>query len=292
MNPYKIRSILFIPGIETKFFQKVLTLKGKSKPNGLLFDLEDSIHPNYKQKARDNLSALFKNTKYGEQIRKNYFIGIRTNALSSKWFEDDAKLIRNIQPHYVMIPKVEDPSQISFARKKTGVDQIFVIIETLKGLYRKEEILRSMKDTDILGLGYEDLAADLLIERPSLHTLNPMSFIILDCLIAARRNNVVMLDAISRYFKEEDLEKFKQECVLTASWGLSGKSCMHPNQIAITNEIYGNRMQELLSYGDSILHQFESLKGGSFVIVNKKKEMMDTPSFRMYERLFQLMGRK
>ncbi len=47
-NPFKIRSLLFIPAIKESYFDKIADLRDNERPDGIIFDLEDSVSEQYK----------------------------------------------------------------------------------------------------------------------------------------------------------------------------------------------------------------------------------------------------
>ncbi len=50
---------MFVPAIKEKFYEKISTLEGNNKPDGIIFDLEDSIDTKHKERARDVLLDFF-----------------------------------------------------------------------------------------------------------------------------------------------------------------------------------------------------------------------------------------
>jgi citrate lyase subunit beta/citryl-CoA lyase len=285
VNPFKIRSILIIPSIKKKFFTKLFALKGDYKPDAVIFDLEDSVHPDFKEKARENLKEFFGDKDNRRVVFGSYAVFIRTNSCRTEYFEEDIKLTKEIRPHFLVLPKTESAEELE-ATKVLGATQLFVAVESLRGIDNINSILGGMEQHDLFAIGYEDLSAEIGIERPeNLNSINPLTNLLLNSLIHAKKHNIAMIDVVSRKFSKKDLADFREECLFTSKLGLSGKVCIHPNQVPIANEVWGARNRLILERGGKILKGFESLKDGSFVIVNEKKEMMDTPSYRMYNRL-------
>jgi len=285
INLFKINSLLFIPAIKERFYRKILTLKGNKKPDGIIFDLEDSVHPKFKHKARKVLLKFFE-ARQNKKIFEEYIILVRINPITSPFFKEDLKLIMKIKPHILMTSKVETASELKIYKKI--YKQLFVVVETLKGIFNLKSILRETRKTDLFAIGYEDLSSELLIERPeNLKDTNPLNFVLMYSIILSRYFGIPMIDAVSRYFKKTDLMKLKKECEYTAKLGLIGKVAIHPNQIPIINSIFKRRKDEIKKIASKIIKKFANITDGSFVIVDKG--MMDTPSYKLYINLLKML---
>lgn len=292
INPYKIRSWLFVPAVKENLFEKIMTLSGENKPDVIIFDLEDSVHPDFKENARETLRKyLHENRAYKERLLSKYIVSIRINSQETKWFVGDIDLVKKVRPDFLMLSKVESPYHVRFARQKSGVPQLFVVIETIKGFENREEIMKGMEWYDVYTLGYEDLSADFMIDRPSLESLNPVSASLMKSIISGRKNEISMIDAVSRKFgTPENLKEFEKECLFTLNLGLGGKLAIHPSQVTVINSVFDKG--RLLERAENILGKFMDLKDGSSVIVGDNKEMMDMPSHRLHSRVLELWNRK
>ena len=285
INPFKIRSLLFVPAIKKEFIDKIIDLEGINKPDGIIFDLEDSVHLDYKDEARKNLDELFKNKEIIDKLKDKYIICIRINKYGTKWFKNDLRFINQIKPNFLMLAKVESAKEVRIIRKKSKIKQLIAPIETLEGLKYIKEITSELNFYDIFACAYEDTSAELLIDRPeNLNYINPLTFFLMNCIIEARRNNLIMLESPSRKFADEKgLKECEEEATLGKNNGFTGKFAIHPNQVAIINKIFDKKV--IVNRAEKVLGQFKDLKDGTSVIVNENKEMMDTPSYKMYSKL-------
>jgi len=285
VNLNDINSLLFVPAIKEKFYSKIFTLKGNSKPNGIIFDLEDSVDIKSKKIARDILSKFINNSNNRNKLFDQYITLIRINPFGSKFFKSDIDLVKKVRPNILMLAKVETADEIKIYKKTYR--QIFVVVETLKGISNLEKILKEMRSTDLFAIGYEDLSSELLMERPkNLNSLNPLSHLLLDSVITTRRFNVPIIDAVSRLFKTQtDLIKLKKECLYTSELGLIGKVAIHPNQIATINNVFQQKKEKAKQRASKIIANFDKLTDGSFVFVDENNEMIDTPSYKMAKKI-------
>lgn len=293
INPFLVRSWLIFPAIKERFLQKILTLKGVNKPDVVIFDLEDSIAntQDAKTKARNQLiNSLITNKSYRKAIDTNFLTAIRVNHHTSDYCKEDIHAITKIHPHFVIVPKVETEEEVIFYQRQFKDIQLRFVIETIKGYENRNEILRSLRPTDILGIGYEDLCADLGIERP--HDLiqpNPLVHIVNCCLISAKQYNISFVEGPSRkYGSRKNLGDCRKECLLSLNMGFNSKLAIHPSQIRIINTIYSKK--RLKERARKVLQKFQDLDDGTFVIGDKGKNMMDTPSVSLYSKTLHLLS--
>jgi citrate lyase subunit beta / citryl-CoA lyase len=281
----QINSFIFVPAIKKNFYDKILTLEGVNKPDGIIFDLEDSVDVKYKEKARDVLLDSLSAPDYRNDLSGNYLISVRINPISSKWFKDDLRLIDKIKPDILMTSKVKTANEVK--KYKKIAKRLLIVVETLNGIANLQEIIKEMRGGDLFTVGYEDLSAELMIERPKkLNSFNPLSHILIESLIIARQNNIQIIDAPSRFFKtKQDLVQLKNECGYAAELGMIGKMAIHPNQICIINSVFKDKKNEMFKKANKILNKFSKLSDGSSVIVSGHNEMMDTPSYKMARKI-------
>ena len=278
MKLNQLRSIHFIPAHKTEFLNNILNDK-KIKPDALIFDLEDSIRPEAKNMARKNLIKMFTENK--EKL-SNYILIVRPNKEGTSYNKEDVKIISQINPDVVLLAKVENEKEIAHARKTYKNKPLIVAIETILGVDNINKILDSLTENDALVVGYEDLSAELQIERPKdLASTNPLTYLIFEVYKSARKHNVILFDAVCRYFKEEDLQILEKECSFTSELRFTGKFSIHPNQINLINHYFDKT--KLKEFANDIVQRFYNVEDGSAVIV-KDKQMMDTPSLKLYEK--------
>ncbi|EKE03770.1 MAG: hypothetical protein ACD_20C00154G0001 [uncultured bacterium] len=285
INPFKIRSLLFVPANKKEFINKILTLEETNKPDGVILDLEDSVSPDYKNKARSILSGLFHNQVLINKLRHKYIICIRINEYDSKWFKEDLNLVNATKPDFLMLPKISSLTEMKNIKNQSLAQQFIITIETLLGLENLSKITSIMSFYDLLAIGYEDISSELLIERPNtLKNISPLAFILMYLLIKARRKNLIVIDAPSRKFIDKKaLKDLEEECVVNKENGFSCKMVIHPNQISIINNIFEKK--SLINKAKNIINKFKQLPYGVSVTKNEQNEMIDTPSYKMYKKI-------
>lgn len=278
MTIQSIKSLHFIPAHKTNFFDHIIK-KSKTKPDALVFDLEDSVKPEAKDIARKNLVKIFEDNR---EVLKNYFVIIRGNNETSQYYSDDVKVIKTLNPDAILLAKVEDKKEIKHTRKIFKDIPIIVAIETIKGIKNREQIIGYLQKNDAVVVGYEDLSAELMIERPKeLSSVNPLTSLLFDVFKTTRKYKIRIFDAVCRYYKEEDLKILENECEFTSTLRFSGKFSIHPNQISLINSYFDKK--RITDFATDIVDRFNDVKDGTAVIV-KDNQMMDTPSLNLYKK--------
>ena len=98
------RSVLYMPGVNERALEKAKTLPA----DALILDLEDSVAPEGKVTARDNVCAAVKGGGYGRRE-----LVIRVNAIETPWGMDDLRAAAiGAAPDAILVPKVSTPGDI------------------------------------------------------------------------------------------------------------------------------------------------------------------------------------
>src|SRR4029079_1276753 len=94
------RSVLYMPGLNERALEKAKTLPA----DALILDLEDSVAPESKIAARDNVCEPVKAGGYGRRE-----LVIRVNAIETAWGMDDLRAAASVEPDAILVPKVATP---------------------------------------------------------------------------------------------------------------------------------------------------------------------------------------
>ena len=99
------RSLLYMPGSNPRALDKARSLPA----DGLILDMEDSVAPDAKQLAREQIAAALEEGGYGHRE-----LMVRINALSTDWGLDDIKAIcsAGTAPDAVLIPKISTAADV------------------------------------------------------------------------------------------------------------------------------------------------------------------------------------
>lgn len=250
MSTYRPRrSVLYMPAANERALEKAKDIQA----DALIFDLEDAVAPDSKEVAREQACAAAASSEYG-----NRELTIRCNGLDTPWGKDDVLAAAAAGPAAVVIPKVDGSSyldEISELLNQGGAPsstQIWAMVETPIGILHVEEIARHER-MSVMVLGTNDMAkelrASITADRQALLPYLAM------CLLSARAAGVAILDGVHNDIKDES--GFKDVCVQGAEMGFDGKTLIHPNQVAPTNEIFSPSLDELDFYR-RIIEEFEA----------------------------------
>src|SRR5437016_10163142 len=91
------RSLLFMPGSNARALEKARNLPA----DGIILDLEDSVAPDAKAMARDQIAEAIAAKGFGRRE-----VLIRINALDSPWWIDDLNTAGKARPDGILVPKI------------------------------------------------------------------------------------------------------------------------------------------------------------------------------------------
>jgi citrate lyase subunit beta/citryl-CoA lyase len=229
------RSVLYMPGSNARAIEKARTLG----VDGIILDLEDAVAPEAKAAARDQVAAAVKAGGFGRRE-----VVIRVNALDTPWGHDDLVAAALSGADAVLIPKVSDPDTIAAAElalataRAPQAVRLWAMIETPIAILHAEAIARSARhETGRLAcfvLGTNDIAKETRARFvPGRWPMLPW---LTTVVAAARAHGLDVLDGV--YNDLSDAEGFRAECEQGRDLGMDGKTLIHPNQVAVANEVF------------------------------------------------------
>jgi citrate lyase subunit beta/citryl-CoA lyase len=229
-----MRSKLFVPGSRPELFDKAW----RSAADAISFDLEDAVVGERKAEAREHVGRAIANLA-GSAPK---VLIVRVNPIGGPLFEADIDTIALVGLDVVNLPKVEDAETVRHAsaildrleRARAIGRRIGVLanIETPRGLRKAAEIAAASPRVVGLQLGFGDLFEPLGIER-SPATLTPIRLAVR---LAAAEVGLPVYDGA--FVNVSDPDAFRAEATTARAAGLAGKTCIHPSQIAVANEVF------------------------------------------------------
>ncbi len=274
------RSVLYMPGSNPRAVEKARTLPA----DGIILDLEDSVAPDAKASARDQVVEAVKKGGFGARE-----VFIRVNGLDTEWHVDDLTAAAHAAPDAILVPKVSNPAQVEQLGERLlnmGTDQktkLWAMIETPAAIFNIRDIAHAARDSETrlagLVMGTNDLAketgARLVPGRA------PMLPWLTTCILAARLHGLIILDGV--YNDIQNTEGFARECADGRDLGFDGKTLIHPNQIAPCNDAFAPTADEV-AQARKIIAAFDRPE-------NKDKGVVSLDG-RMVERLHADIARK
>jgi citrate lyase subunit beta / citryl-CoA lyase len=229
------RSLLFMPGSNARALEKARNLPA----DGLILDLEDSVAPEAKARARDQIAQAVMAKGFGKRE-----ILIRTNGLDTSWWADDVAMAGAVEPDGILVPKVsnvEDLDKIGSRLKEIGAGakvKVWAMIETARAVLDADKLAASVGDpkTRLAGFvfGPNDISRETRIRMmPGRAAMIPM---ITHCILAAHAHGLEMLDG--PYGDIGNLDGFAAECAQGRDLGFDGKTLIHPSHIDACNAVF------------------------------------------------------
>ena len=256
------RSVLYMPGANARALEKAKTLAADC----LIFDLEDAVAPDAKERARQQVVDTICSGGYGKRE-----LIVRVNALTTPWGRDDLAAVAICGPHAVLLPKVESGDvvrQTLHILTEHGAPQdvaIWCMIETPRGVLRAEEIASASPCVDALVMGTSDLTKELQARttRERLPLLPSLSY----CLLVGRVYGLTVLDGV--HLDLQDDEGFMYACRQAADMGFDGKTLIHPKTITAANQVFAPSADEV-AWSRRIIaaHAEATAKGQGIVVVD------------------------
>jgi citrate lyase subunit beta/citryl-CoA lyase len=207
-----------------------------SECDAVCFDLEDSVHPGKKADARFAVAAFLRS---GDRHRK--VTVVRVNSRSTNHFAQDAEALADAEVDIINLPKVESGEDIMAAGKSLQPRAALLAnIETPKGLRLAHEIAAAHSSVLGLQIGYTDLFGMAGVDRRDAIAVAAVQ---LRVRFAAAEAGIAAYDGA--FLDVNDLDGLRTEAQAARRHGLAGKSCIHPKQVAIVNEVFSPRAEEV-----------------------------------------------
>jgi len=287
------RSSLAVPGSSVKMLDKARGLKSDQ----LFMDLEDAVAPLAKADARKNIVQALNEGGYEDKIR-----AVRVNDWTTQWtYTDVIEIVEGAGANLdcIMLPKVQTAEQVvaldlllTQLERTNGLEVgrlgIEAQIENAMGLININAIAAASPRIESIIFGPADFMASINMKSlvvgeqpPGYDTGDAYHHILMSILMAARAYNKQAIDG--PYLGIKDLDGFRRVAGRSAALGFDGKWALHPDQIALANEIFSPK-QEDYDHAEMILDAYDwatSSAGGAKGAVMLGDEMIDEASRKM-----------
>jgi citrate lyase subunit beta/citryl-CoA lyase len=274
------RSWLFVPADSNKKVGKAIG----SAADAIIFDLEDSVAPAKKARARAILKELPKRSG-GPQW------WVRVNPIGSEYLKDDLELIASADMHGIVLPKSEGCWDVVDLAHRTGSIPIHAIVtETAASLFGAASYRDPKLPLVAMSWGAEDLSAALgasskYDENGELSFTYRMarSF----CLLGAVNAGVQPVDGVFADLRDE--EGLAKEAAAASREGFTGKLAIHPDQVAVINAAFTPSDQEV-AHARAVVDAFEAEPDAGVLSVDGK--MVDRPHLLQAQRVLARAARE
>ncbi len=274
------RSLLFMPGSNARALEK-----GRNLPaDGLILDLEDSVAPDAKAIAREQIAQAIAAKGFGRRE-----ILIRTNGLDSRWWNDDIAMAGKAGPDGILVPKVSSAAElkaIADGLSEVGADpklRVWAMIETARAVLHAEELAAASRDANPRLAGFvfgpNDISRESRIKMlPGRAAMIPM---MTHCILATRACGLEILDG--PYSDFSNVDGFALECAQGRDLGFDGKTLIHPGQIEACNAIFTPPAEEV-AQARKIIAAFERPENASRGAIQIDGQMVERLHAEMARR--------
>lgn len=293
------RCQLFGPGSRDSLFEKM----AKSAADVINLDLEDSVAPDDKDRARKNIIQAIGDIDWGGKT-----LSVRINGLDTPfWYRDVVDLLEQAGERLdqIMIPKAGNASDIyavdvlvtavERAKGRTKRIAFEAIIESAAGICHVEEIAASSPRMQAISLGAADFAASMgmattgiggtqenyyMIREGQKYWPDPWHWAQAAIVAACRTHGLLPVDGPFGDFS--DAEGFVAQARRSATLGMVGKWAIHPSQVALANEVF-SPSDAAVTEAREILAAMEKAKAEGAGATVYKGRLVDIASIKQAE---------
>ena len=232
------RSVLYLPASNARALEKARTLPC----DAVVLDLEDSVAPEAKEAARDQLVAALAQGGFGRRE-----VIARVNGLDTPWGDKDLEALAHCAPDAVLVPKIADPGDLARYDQRLSEapvqTRLWAMVETCRCLFHLDAIAALAASTRVSAfvLGANDLAKEMRAEpgadRAPLQTAMALA------VAAARAHGIAVLDGVFNGL--DDAAGLEAECRQGRAFGFNGKTLIHPSQIETANRVFSPSPEQI-----------------------------------------------
>jgi citrate lyase subunit beta/citryl-CoA lyase len=265
-----MRSYLFVPADGGRKLDKAMA----SGADAVIVDLEDSIAPEGKARARE-LAAAFVKDAVTAATRPRLLV--RVNGLATGLIDDDLAAVVAARPDAIMLPKAEGGAAVIHADAKlmahealAGLPEghvgiVAIATETAQALFLAGTYRGASPRLDGLTWGAEDLSAELGAEAnrdADGRFLDPYRLARVLCLAGAANAEIPAIDTVYVDFRND--AGLRRECEEARRDGFSAKMAIHPAQVAVINDVFTPK-PEAIARARAIVAAFAAAPGAGAV---------------------------
>jgi citrate lyase subunit beta/citryl-CoA lyase len=246
----------------------------------LIFDLEDSVPPEEKDRARTAVARATEEMATGRRE-----VVVRINDLDSPWAARDIAALVTAKADAILVPKVARADDIRRARTALAATQaprstkIWLMIETPQAILNAAAIaaVAAIPEPSVAGfvIGTNDLSIGLgAPQKPGRAALLPH---LAHALLVARAHGLAILDGT--FNDIDDRKGLRAECEQGRDLGFDGKTLIHPGQVQVANEVYAPD-KEAVAWARKIVEAFASPDNAGLEVMRLSGRMVE----RLHER--------
>ena len=263
----------------------------------VFLDLEDAVAPDAKESARHNVITALRDGNWSGKT-----VAVRVNDWTTAWTHRDViDIVSAVGARIdtLVLPKAETAHHVAAADLlltqvesahglEVGRIGLEVQIESARGLLDIEAIATASPRVEALVYGPADFMASINMrslvvgeQPPGYDVGDAYHYALMRILVTARAHDLQAIDG--PYLQVRDVDGFKKAARASAALGYDGKWVLHPDQIAVGNEVFAPA-QDDYDRAEAILDAYAhstSDAGGRRGAVMLGDEMIDEASRKM-----------
>ncbi len=231
-----LRSVLFVPGTRADRFAKAMA----AGADAVVLDLEDAVDATRKDEARRLVGDFLGQGAAGAAAPARL---VRVNGAASPWIDDDLTWLAGVAARVdgVVLPKAESARDVDRVAAVAPARAVIPLLETARGILGAAAIVSANARIPAIFFGAEDLTAELGIPR----TLggNEIQLARSQVVLAAATIGADPIDAV--FVDLTSADRLREDAVRARSLGFRGKMAIHPDQVAVINEVFTPSAEEI-----------------------------------------------
>lgn len=277
-----LRSLMFVPAHRERMVQRALGL-GEFVAGPLdvaILDLEDGVPPGSKDEARRMIADVLGRLSRGGPLR---FVRIQSAQSDAGKADLDAVVRHGLDG--IVAPKVRRAEEVAWLaedlrtreRRATlgdGTVRIIASIESAAALVDAPRIAAASERLIGLMFGSEDFALDLGLPTKREGEAADLLYARSATAVAAASAGKLAVDGI--WPDIEDAAGLRADSLRARRLGFSGKTLIHPGQIAIVNEVFSPTAAEV-EEARRVVRAFDEALGRGHGAVALDGQMLDAP---------------
>ena len=278
-----LRSFLFAPGNHARRVEKALSLDA----DAVILDLEDAVATAEKAATRGAVAAALTQPRRG-------LLYVRVNAVDSEFCHGDLAAIVRPGLDGVILPKVESAAGLATIEwllaqleREHGlahrVIDLIPIIETARGLKQLDAILNAATRVKRVAFGAGDFTLDtnMVWSRSESELAQARVAIV----IASRAAGIeAPLDTV--WVDLADRDGLEASARTAVGFGFQGKMCIHPEQIAVVNQVFTPSEAEI-AFAERVAAAFARAEVEGSAAIQLDGRFIDYPIVYRAQRLLQ-----
>ena len=268
-------SYLFCPSNIEKYIDNAIN----SNATVIVPDLEDSVPNIEKNNALDNTLNLLKSNAIKDKI---IIPRIDTSYLD---IELQVRNLTELDLHGLIIPDVQNSQAVKKVIKYIdksilGKISIIPLIESINGINNLKSIIQD-NNINTIAFGKYDLGLSLSINSEESDKL--IDYIKLRFVYDSLSLSCLPIDTPELNINNINL--FKEKCIISKSMGFKAKFAVHPTQLDIINDIFNSseyNKDEIIF----IINEFENLSSKGIGTFKFKNNIIDLPVYKHLKNIY------